>query len=209
LDHCKGILQRFEAYQHFLESHPESIGKVSYMQVCPLGGADVQPYTGLRDALEQSAGRTNGRFARADWTPIRYLNRTYPHDILMGFLRAADVCLVTPLRDGMNLVAKEFVAAQDPADPGVLVLSDRAGAACELGDALLVNPYDTALMGSVIHTAVSMPLQERQARHEKLLRKLRKHDVHAWRSRFIKALASTRTCERSASYRDLRRGASA
>ncbi len=143
LDYSKGLLERFEAYQHFLESYPQYQGEVSYLQIAPLGRQSVEAYTRIRAALEQRAGRTNGRFANVDWTPIRYLNRNFPHATLMALLRTARVCLVTPLRDGMNLVAKEFVAAQDPADPGVLVLSDRAGAAYELGDALLVNPYDT------------------------------------------------------------------
>ncbi len=126
LDPSKGLLERFRAYRHFLERFPDQSGKITYLQISPLGRQDVRAYTEIRDALEQSAGRTNGRFAEADWTPIRYLNRNFPHATLMGFLRAAKVCLVTSLRDGMNLVAKEFVAAQDIDDPGVLVLSNRA-----------------------------------------------------------------------------------
>jgi trehalose 6-phosphate synthase len=110
----------------------------------------------------------------------------------MGFLRAAQVCLVTPVRDGMNLVAKEFIAAQDPADPGVLVLSDRAGAACELGDALLVNPYDTRGIAHALHQALDMPLAERQARHSRLLATIRTHDIHRWRERFLTAMAEPR-----------------
>ena len=123
LDYSKGLLERFQAYRQFLESYPEQIGQVTFLQIAPLGRQKVQAYAQIRDSLEQSSGRTNGRFADADWTPIRYLNRNFPHATLMGFLRAAQVCLVTALRDGMNLVAKEFIAAQDPDDPGVLVLS--------------------------------------------------------------------------------------
>ena len=132
LDYSKGLLERFDAYQKFLEKFPQFQGAVTYLQIAPLGRQNVTAYGRIRTALEQNAGRTNGRFADVDWTPIRYVNRNFPHPTLLGFLRLSQVCLVTPLRDGMNLVAKEFVAAQDPADPGVLILSDHAGAAEQL-----------------------------------------------------------------------------
>jgi len=188
LDHSKGLLERFRAYRQFLESFPEQIGQVTYLQIAPLGRQNVDAYKRIRDSLEQSSGRTNGRFADADWTPIRYLNRNFPQATLMGFLRASQVCLVTPVRDGMNLVAKEFVAAQDPEDPGVLILSNRTGAACELTDALLVNPYDTNGIAHAIQGALTMPLAERRARHEKLLATLRENDIHRWHSRFVQQL---------------------
>ena len=188
LDPSKGLLERFGAYQHFLEDYPEQRGQVTYLQVAPLGRQSVRAYSQIRDALEQSSGRTNGRFADADWTPVRYLNRNYPHATLMGFLRAARVCLVTPLRDGMNLVAKEFVAAQSPDDPGVLILSNMAGAARELTDALLVNPYDTRGIARAIQSALVMPLAERRARHEQLLAVLEKNDIHCWHRRFLEQL---------------------
>lgn len=188
LDPSKGLLERFRAYQHFLENYPEQRGQVTYLQIAPLGRQGVRAYSQIRDALEQSSGRTNGRFADADWTPVRYLNRNYPHATLMGFLRAAQVCLVTPLRDGMNLVAKEFVAAQNPDDPGVLVLSSMAGAARELTDALLVNPYDTKGIARAIQSALVMPLAERRARHERLLAALEENDIHRWHMRFLAQL---------------------
>jgi trehalose 6-phosphate synthase len=188
LDPSKGLLERFRAYQHFLEDYPDQRGQVTYLQIAPLGRQSVRAYSQIRDALEQSSGRTNGRFADADWTPVRYLNRNYPHATLMGFLRAAQVCLVTPLRDGMNLVAKEFVAAQNPADPGVLVLSNMAGAARELTDALLVNPYDTKGIARAIHSALVMPLAERRARHERMLAVLQENDIHRWHRRFLEQL---------------------
>jgi trehalose 6-phosphate synthase len=191
LDYSKGLLQRFAAYQHFLEDCPQHRGKVTYLQIAPLGRQKVQAYARIRRALEQSAGNTNGRFGDVDWTPIRYLNRNFPHATLMGFLRLAQVCLVTPLRDGMNLIAKEYVGAQDPADPGVLVLSDRAGAANELTDALLVNPYDTRGIARALKQALDMPRDERRARHGKLLEALRANDVDAWRSRFLSSLGGT------------------
>ena len=132
LDYSKGLVERFTAYERFLETFPDNCGRITYLQIAPLSRKDVEAYGEIRRTLEQAAGRTNGRFADTDWTPIRYLNRNFPHGSLMGFLRAAHVGLVTPLRDGMNLVAKEFVAAQNPDDPGVLVLSNLAGAAREL-----------------------------------------------------------------------------
>ena len=193
LDYSKGLLERFQAYRQFLESYPEQIGQVTFLQIAPLGRQKVQAYAQIRDSLEQSSGRTNGRFADADWTPIRYLNRNFPHATLMGFLRAAQVCLVTALRDGMNLVAKEFIAAQDPDDPGVLVLSNRAGAACELTEALLINPYDTKGIARAIQRALTMPLAERRARHATSLATLRENDIHRWHTRFIEELQATRT----------------
>jgi trehalose 6-phosphate synthase len=192
LDYAKGLLERFQAYRQFLESYPEQIGQVTFLQIAPLGRQKVQAYAQIRDSLEQSSGRTNGRFADADWTPIRYLNRNFPHATLMGFLRAAPVCLVTALRDGMNLVAKEFIAAQDPDDPGVLVLSDRAGAACELTEALLINPYDIKGIAGAIQRALTMPLAERRARHATSLATLRENDIHRWHTRFVDDLQGAR-----------------
>lgn len=188
LDPSKGLLERFRAYQQFLDDYPEQRGRVTYLQIAPLGRQHVPAYVQIRDALEQTSGRTNGRFADADWTPVRYLNRNFPHATLMGFLRAAQVCLVTPLRDGMNLVAKEFVAAQDAHDPGVLVLSNLAGAACELTAALLVNPYDTREIAGAIQWALAMPLTERRARHQRLLATLLENDIHRWHTRFLEQL---------------------
>jgi trehalose 6-phosphate synthase len=188
LDYSKGLVERFTAYQHFLETYPENIGRITYIQIAPLSRTDVRAYADIRKALEQAAGRTNGRFADTDWTPIRYLNRNFPHATLAGFLRAANVGLVTPLRDGMNLVAKEFVAAQDPEDPGVLILSTLAGAARELDAALLVNPYDTRAVSHAIQTALSMPLPERRERHASMLRILKRNDISTWTRRFLDAL---------------------
>jgi trehalose 6-phosphate synthase len=188
LDYSKGLVERFSAYQQFLETHPENLGRITYIQIAPLSRTDVRAYAEIRQALEQAAGRTNGRFADTDWTPIRYLNRNFPHATLMGFLRAAKVGLVTPLRDGMNLVAKEFVAAQDPSDPGVLILSNLAGAARELTSALLVNPYDVRAVSHAMQAALSMPLAERRERHADMMKVLRRNDIAAWTRRFMEAL---------------------
>jgi len=128
LDYSKGLVERFTAYRALLESSPDLQGKVTYIQIAPLSRLNVAAYGEIRDLLERAAGHTNGAFADTDWTPVRYLNRDFPHETLCGFLRVTNVGVVTPVRDGMNLVAKEFVAAQDPEDPGALVLSSMAGA---------------------------------------------------------------------------------
>jgi trehalose 6-phosphate synthase len=190
LDYSKGLVERFQAYEQLLETHPENVGRMTLLQIAPLSRTDVQAYARIRRNLEQSSGRTNGRFGQADWTPIRYLNRNYPQPVLMGFLRAAHVGLVTPVRDGMNLVAKEFVASQDPDDPGVLVLSTLAGAARELASAILVNPYDARALAHAMQAAVHMPLTERRDRHLALLEVLRQNDIHAWHRRFLETLES-------------------
>ena len=190
LDYSKGLVERFRAYERFLETHPENQNRVTFLQIAPLSRADVRAYAEIRRDLEQTTGRTNGRFADTDWTPIRYLNRNFPHEVLMGFMRSSQVGIVTPLRDGMNLVAKEFVAAQDPADPGVLILSTLAGAARELGTAVMVNPYDTRGMAHAIQQAFNMPLAERRERHQAMLEVLRHNSITSWHSMFVQTLES-------------------
>jgi trehalose 6-phosphate synthase len=199
LDYSKGLVERFAAYEQFLEAFPENCGRITYLQIAPLSRDDVQSYIEIRRALEQATGRTNGRFADTDWTPIRYVNRNLPHAEVMGFMRAANVGLVTPLRDGMNLVAKEYLAAQDLEDPGVLVLSNLAGAARELDAAVMVNPYDTRGVGHAIQTALTMSLAERRDRHASLMTILRRHDIAAWADAFTAALrAAGQAAERAA-----------
>ena len=195
LDYSKGLLERFEAYERMLATCPDYHGKVTFMQIAPLSRGDVRAYGEIRRSLEQAAGRINGRFGDADWTPIRYLNRNFDHDDLMGFLRVAQVGLVTPVRDGMNLVAKEFVVAQDPLDPGVLVLSRFAGAAEQMREALLVNPYDTEATAAAIQLALQMPLDERRARHEALLEGCKRQDVHWWCDTFLDHLSKAKAEE--------------
>ena len=196
LDYSKGLVERFRAYEQFLATYPENHNDVTFVQIAPLSRTDVQEYEVIRRALEQASGRTNGRFADPDWTPVRYLNKNVPHAALMGYLRAAKVALVTPLRDGMNLVAKEFVAAQDPADPGVLILSTLAGAARELTTALLVNPYDVTGVAEALQAALWMPLAQRRERYEAMMEVLRANDIHAWNQRFIAALQAPGTAVR-------------
>jgi trehalose 6-phosphate synthase len=188
LDYSKGIPERFRAYGDFLERHRDLRGHLTYLQIAPVSRGDVLEYQALRHELERLTGHINGTYAEPDWTPMRYVNRNYPHPSLTGFYRLARIGLVTPLRDGMNLVAKEFVAAQDPGEPGVLLLSAFAGAARELDGALIVNPYDTQGVADAIAAAVRMPLGERQERWQSMMARLRTHDITAWRRGFLRAL---------------------
>ena len=189
LDYSKGLPERFRAFGRFIERHPGERGKLTFLQIAPVSRGDVAEYQHLRDQLEGIAGHINGTHAAPDWTPLRYVNRNFPHPTLTGFYRLATVGLVTPLRDGMNLVAKEYVAAQDPDDPGVLVLSMLAGAAAELDAALLVNPYDLDGVADAIARAASMPLAERRERWESMMRPITGYDIHAWCRTFLGRLA--------------------
>jgi trehalose 6-phosphate synthase len=168
---------------------PEVRGRLTFMQIAPPTRSEVPEYSNIRRSLEEQAGHINGRFAEFDWTPIRYLNKSFAQRTLCGFLRAARIGYVTPMRDGMNLVAKEYVAAQDGADPGVLVLSCFAGAARELTDAVIVNPFDVDGMAEALHDALTMPLGERRERWQSMMAILRRNDITAWRENFVEALA--------------------
>jgi trehalose 6-phosphate synthase len=190
LDYSKGMPERFRAFERHLERHPERRGLLTFLQIAPPSRGEVPEYQALRQELEGVAGHINGLHAAPDWTPLRYVNRNFPHDVLTGFFRLADVALVTPLRDGMNLVAKEFVASQDADDPGVLVLSRFAGAASELGEALQVNPYDLDGVADAIAQACVMPLAERRERWHAMMETLRRHDIEAWRRSYLGALAA-------------------
>jgi trehalose 6-phosphate synthase len=189
LDYSKGLLRRLDAFGRYLEAHPEAHGKVIFLQVAPVSRGSIESYRRFRQEFDREAARVNGRFSRFDWTPVHYLNRALPRRTLAGLYRASRVGLVTPMRDGMNLVAMEYVAAQDPADPGVLVLSRFAGAANYLRDALLVNPYDGDEIAHAMHQARDMRLQERRRRHEALMRTLRAGDIGRWHRGFLTALA--------------------
>jgi trehalose 6-phosphate synthase len=190
LDYSKGLPQRLKAFRQLLQSYPENIGSATLIQIASPSRESVDAYASLRQELESLCGSINGDFGELDWMPVRYIHRNVARKRLPGLYRAASVALVTPLRDGMNLVAKEFVVAQDPQDPGVLVLSRFAGAAEQLKDALLVNPYDTMRTAETIQRALRMPLEERQRRHQALLHNIREQDVHWWRQAFLSALAT-------------------
>jgi trehalose 6-phosphate synthase len=190
LDYSKGLPCRFRAFRELLTNYPENINSATLIQIASPTRESVHAYEDLLKELEGLAGAINGDFGELDWLPIRYLHRTWSRRRLPGLYRSAKVALVTPLRDGMNLVAKEYVAMQDDADPGVLVLSRFAGAAEQLRDALLVNPYDIPATAQAIQRALQMPLDERRARHAALLQQIQTHDVHDWSHTFLDALAA-------------------
>ena len=189
LDYSKGLRPRFIAFERFLERYPHHHGAVVFMQIAPPSRGDIETYREIRRALEAEAGRINGRFAEVDWMPLRYLNRGFARSALMPLYAEAQVGLVTPLRDGMNLVAKEYVAAQDPDNPGVLVLSQFAGAARELDAALIVNPYDETGVAAALDRALAMPRGERIERHTAMLATMRRNSLDAWRDRFVADLS--------------------
>ncbi|WP_422731220.1 alpha,alpha-trehalose-phosphate synthase [Leclercia pneumoniae] len=188
LDYSKGLPERFLAFETLLDKFPQHHGKIRYTQIAPTSRGEVQAYQDIRHQLETEAGRINGRYGQLGWTPLYYLNQHFDRKILMKVFRYAEVGLVTPLRDGMNLVAKEYVAAQDPADPGVLVLSQFAGAANELTSALIVNPYDRDDVANALNRALTMPLTERISRHAEMMKIIKENDIDRWQARFIKDL---------------------
>ncbi|UNK41832.1 alpha,alpha-trehalose-phosphate synthase (UDP-forming) [Luteimonas sp. S4-F44] len=192
LDYSKGLPERFRAFERVLDKHTDLRGQLTYLQIAPVSRGGVASYRALRRELEQYAGHINGAHADPDWTPVRYVNRTYPHATLAGFYRLARIGLVTPLRDGMNLVAKEYVASQDPGDPGALVLSIFAGAARELDGALLINPFDSDGVADAIAAALKMPLDERRERWQSMMQRISSYDIHAWRRDFLERLQQTR-----------------
>jgi trehalose 6-phosphate synthase len=193
LDYTKGIPERLVAFGRLLELYPEWRGSVSLIQVSVPSRADVPEYAEQRANIEQIVGRVNGQWGEAHWVPIRYEYRGYSRNHLSQLYRAARVGYVTPLRDGMNLVAKEYVAAQNAEDPGVLVLSEFAGAAAEMTDAILTNPYYADGMAHDLDQALRMPLDERVQRHERLLRVVQRSDALSWAQQFLDALGECRT----------------
>ncbi len=188
LDYSKGIPERLRAFERLLEAYPENRNKVSLLQVAPVSRGDVDAYAELRRELEELAGHINGIHGLLDWTPVRIMTRGFARKGLAGLYRASNVALVTPLRDGMNLVAKEYVAAQNPDDPGVLVLSRFAGAAAELQEALIVNPYDIAEVAEVLQRALAMPLAERKRRWRALNETISQNNARNWCNTFLDAL---------------------
>jgi trehalose 6-phosphate synthase len=192
MDYSKGLPQRFEALARLLEKHPEHRRKVHFLQICPRSREEVDEYRKLRGELDRLAGRINGRFSDFDWTPLRYSTRAAPRTTLAGLYRIGRIGVVTPLRDGMNLVAKEFIAAQSDEDPGVLILSKFAGAAHELTEALVVNPFDPDAIADAMNTALIMPAPERRERHTALVEKVFRSTAHAYCQRFMEALGQVK-----------------
>ena len=192
LDYSKGLPERFRSFEALLQNYPDTRGRLVFMQIAPPTRSGVRAYQDIREELERSAGHINGGYAEPDWVPIRYLNKGFSRSMLMGLFRAAQIGLVTPLRDGMNLVAKEYVAAQNPENPGALVLSPHAGAAAELDAAIIVNPFDTEGVAEAIQQAVNMPLVERIERHQAMMSVLQRNDINAWTERFVADLERVR-----------------
>jgi trehalose 6-phosphate synthase/phosphatase len=191
LDYSKGLVRRLSAFERLFELHPEWRGKLRLVQVAVPSREGTPSYQEFRLEFEAAVGRINGRFGTAAWTPIHYIYRPVDDETLLALYRAADVMLVTPLRDGMNLVAKEFVACRSTED-GVLVLSEFAGAADELQEATIVNPYDVDGVASAIHEALVMDGTERRRRMHALRERVTRNDVHVWAASFLEALAGTR-----------------
>lgn len=168
LDYSKGLVSRFQAFGRLLGKYPQHRRQVNFLQIAARSREDSGNYQSLRRELDRIVGDTNGRYSEFDWVPLRYMTSTVRREVLAGFYRIARIALVTPLRDGMNLVAKEYIAAQDPSDPGVLILSRFAGAAEQLTDALIINPFDDDGIADAMHEALAMPLSERLSRYRAL-----------------------------------------
>ncbi|HLT47320.1 MAG TPA: trehalose-6-phosphate synthase [Rubricoccaceae bacterium] len=188
LDYTKGLLLRLDAFERFLRTHPEQRGRVSLLQVATPSRTGIESYDQLKREVDEAVGRINGAFAEGQWVPIHYRYRAYPQEELAVLYRAADVALITPLRDGMNLVAHEFAATSQPDRPAVVVLSELTGSADYLDGAVLVNPYDTEGLPEALREALAMPLEERRRRLSRLKAAVRRLDVHAWAGRFLAAL---------------------
>ena len=191
VDYSKGLVNRINAFDRLLTNNPALKRAVSLLQIATPSRDAIDAYSRLQGDLATLVSNVNGKHGEADWTPIRYLNKGYGHQVLSGFYRSAQVGVVTPLHDGMNLVAKEYIAAQNPEDPGVLVLSKFAGAANELDAALLVNPNDIDAVARALSTALSMSILERRERWNAMMAKLRSQTIHQWFADFLAALEDT------------------
>ncbi len=188
LDYSKGINERFCAFERLLDRYPDYRTHLTLIQIAPPSRSDISEYRDIRHELEAQAGHINGRFGELDWLPINYINRSYTRHQLAAFYRASRIGLVTPFRDGMNLVAKEYVAAQNPNDPGVLVLSRFAGAARELESALIVNPFNRESVVDAIVRGMEMSLEERRERWNAMIKVLRRNDLSHWYDTYLRAL---------------------
>lgn len=183
LDYTKGILDRIKAYDYFLEQNPKFRKKVVLVQIATPSRDNIEEYCAMKKEIDEAVGDINSRFGREDWLPIQYFYRKLPQESLLAYYKAADVGLLTPIRDGMNLIAKEFTAAKD--EDGVLILSEFAGASEELKEAILVNPYDLKETAGAIKTAVEMPLWEKIQRFQSMKKKIKKHSAQWWLNTFL------------------------
>jgi trehalose 6-phosphate synthase len=188
LDYSKGIPERIKAFERFLEENPQWHAKVTLLQITPKSRSEIKEYADMEAEVTRLIGKINGRFGDAAWTPIRYVNKSYSRTALAGIYRAADVAMVTPLRDGMNLVAKEYLAAQDADDPGVLVLSEFAGTAKQLTNAIQINPHEVDGVAAALKLALEMPIEERRSRHAPMVEYLIENDIRNWADSYLSAL---------------------
>lgn len=184
LDYTKGIPERLLAYRQLLQQHPEHIGNITFIQICVPTRTHIQRYMDLRNRVEQLVGQINGEFGAPGYAPVQYLYRSFSQDEIIAFYKLARVAIVTPLRDGLNLVCKEYVAARDD-DDGVLILSEMAGAAAEMGEALLINPYDINQFTQTLQTALTMNAAERHRRLVQLRQRIIEFDNIAWLKAFL------------------------
>lgn len=196
LDYSKGILQRLQAYELLLQMHPEYVDRLSlYMIVVPSRDTVAQ-YKELRDQIDQLVGNINAKYRTLNWLPVHYFYRSFPIEFLSALYSSADICLVTPMRDGMNLVSKEYVASRTD-DTGVLILSEMAGASKELNDAIIVNPNNIGdVMGAIVQ-AINMPIEEQKARMSVMRGIVKKFDIHLWVKNFMDKLEEVREMQES------------
>lgn len=198
LDYVKGPLEKILAFEALLESHPEFHGKIELINICTPPAEGMKIYDTIRLELEQAVGRVNGKYANLNWTPLRVFFRSIPFDEILVYYAVADIAWITPLRDGLNLVAKEYIAAQgNQAHKGVLVLSEFAGAAVEFPYAVLTNPYDTASLQSSLLQALNMQQEERNQRMERLYAEVCHYDIHHWGHEFLQAVAHSKVSSMS------------
>ncbi|HMX95328.1 MAG TPA: trehalose-6-phosphate synthase, partial [Elusimicrobiota bacterium] len=202
MDYTKGVLERFHGIERFLEKFPEYQGEFTYVQIGAPSRTHIKRYHDFLAEVDSEAERVNWKFKKRDWRPIVFLKRHHNHAEILPYYRTADVCLVTSLHDGMNLVAKEFVAAR-PDNAGVLILSPFAGAARELRDALLVNPYDTERMADALRFALEMSPDEQADRMKRMREVVREHNIYRWAGELIEELTRVRLASESAPVRAL------
>ena len=195
LDYSKGILTRLRAYADFLESHPEYRGRVTFIMVVVPSRDMVEMYASLKVEIDTMIGYINGLYTSVGWVPVHYFYRSFDFAELSAMYNMTDIALVTPLRDGMNLVAKEFVAAKRDR-PGVLILSEMTGASIELSDALIVNPTDASQIGDALHTALAMPVEEQMENLRSMQRTVRRQNIHKWARDFFDELGEARANNR-------------
>jgi trehalose-6-phosphate synthase len=191
VDYTKGIIERFQALESFLERHPRYQEKFTFIQIGAPTRTHIQRYADFQHEVELEALRINERFRRARWRPIVFLNRQHSHAEVSRYYRAAHLCMVTSLHDGMNLVAKEFVATRED-EQGVLILSRFTGAARELREALIVNPYDVLATGEAIAKALEMDHHEISSRMQRMRRSIREHNIYWWAAALITELCDMR-----------------